>query len=63
MEGRYPRGAQDQVEAMLSSYGAGAIVVGHTEAEQIEGFSLQALLWKGDTLYRVTGSGELQPIE
>lgn len=79
MEGRYLRATQDQVEAILSSYGAGAIVVGHTEAEQVEGLyegrvfridvplqdlnSLQALLWKDDNFYRVTGSGELQLIE
>jgi len=78
-ENRYPMATQDHIDSTLSHYDAHAIVVGHSGVDQVSGLfankvlaldvpfedlgSLQALLWQDDKFYRVTGAGELQPIE
>jgi hypothetical protein len=79
MEGRYPQATSAAVDSILASYDGDFVVVGHTEVSQVSGLygnrvlaidvpvdelgSLQALLWEDDRFYRVTGQGELQPIE
>jgi hypothetical protein len=79
MEGRYPMVRPDEVDRILSHHGASAIVVGHSEVDSVLGLfdnrvmaidvpvedlgNLQALLWEDGRFYRVTGTGELQPIE
>ena len=79
MEGRYPMVRPDEVDSILSHYGASAIVVGHSEVDSVLGLfdnrviaidvpveelgNLQVLLWEDGRFYRVTGTGELQPIE
>lgn len=76
MEGSYSHATPDEVQAILTYYGAHAVVVGHTGVEQVESLyggrvfgidipldvlgSFQGLLWEGGVFYRVTGSGELQ---
>jgi hypothetical protein len=76
MEGWYTYATPDEVQAILTYYGAHAVVVGHTGVEQVESLydgrvfgidipldvlgSFQGLLWEGGVFYRVTGSGELQ---
>ncbi|MGD2152284.1 MAG: metallophosphoesterase [Gemmatimonadales bacterium] len=77
-EGSYTHATHDEVETILEYYGAHAVVVGHTEVEQVEGLydgrvfaidvplvelgSFQGLLWEGGAFYRVTGSGELEEL-
>ena len=79
MEEKYPRASQAGVDSLLAYYGADAIVVGHTEVSQVSGLyngrvvaidvpveelgSLQALLWENGEFYRITGQGELQPMQ
>ena len=79
MEESYPRASQGAVDSILTYYDADIIVVGHTEVSRVSGLyesrvvaidvpvedlgSLQALLWENGKFYRVTGQGELQPIE
>ena len=79
MEESYPRASQGAVDSVLTYYDAHVIVVGHTEVSQVSGLyenrvvaidvpvegpgSLQALLWENGKFYRVTGEGELQPLE
>lgn len=68
-----------EVDSILTYYRANAIVVGHTEVDSVSGIcgnrimavdvpaeelgTLEALLWDNGRFYRVTGKGELQPIE
>ena len=77
MEGSYSHATLEEVEAILAYYGAHAIVVGHTQIDQVQGLydgrifgvdvpldelgSLQGLLWESGSFYRVTGSGEREP--
>lgn len=77
-EGRYPKASPQMVEAILSYYGARAVVVGHTEIPEVTALyegkvfaidvplpdlgSLQGLLWQGGRFYRVTGAGALEPL-
>jgi hypothetical protein len=77
LENRYPQATPEQVNAILAAYGARAIVVGHTEVEQVESLysgkvfaldvpverlgGLQALLWQDGRFFRVTGTGALEP--
>jgi len=79
MENRYPMAPRGEVDSILSYYRAKAIVVGHTEVDSVSGIygnrimavdvpaeelgTLEALLWDNGRFYRVTGKGELQPIE
>ena len=69
----------EDIDSILSFYGASTIVVGHTEIDSIMSFrdrriigidvpvdelgSLEALLWETGTFFRVTGKGDLRPIE
>ncbi|UCC73693.1 MAG: metallophosphoesterase [Gemmatimonadota bacterium] len=77
-EGWYSLATPDDVQAILAYYGAHAVVVGHTEIDQVDrlqdGYvfgvdvplhelgSFQGLLWEHGVYYRVTGSGERQPL-
>ena len=79
MESDYPRVRSEDVDSLLSFYGAGRIVVGHTEVDSVmsvwnkriigidvpvdELGSLEALLWDDGRFFRVTGNGNLRPIE
>ncbi|HUV29700.1 MAG TPA: metallophosphoesterase [Acidobacteriota bacterium] len=79
MEDSYPMASESQIDSLLSYYGARAVVVGHTHVDQVSGLrgnrvmaidipvdelgTLQALLWEGDRFFRVTGTGELQPLD
>lgn len=79
MEGDYPQATAAEVDSILSFYGADAIVVGHTEVDQVAALydgrvwaidvpadelgALQALLWQGGRFYRVTGDGTAEPLE
>jgi hypothetical protein len=79
MEEIYPQATSGAVDSILAYYGGDFIVVGHTEVSQVSGLygnrvlaidvpveelgSLQALLWENGRFYRVTGQGDLQPIE
>ncbi len=76
--GRYLQATAAQVDSILEAYGARAIVVGHTGVEQVSSLyegkvyaldipletlgAFQALLWKDDRFYRVTGDGLLEPL-
>jgi hypothetical protein len=78
LEGRYTHATQEEVAAVLAYYGAQAVVVGHTEIDQVESLyegrvfaidvplvdlgCFQGLLWEDGVFYRVTGSGELQEL-
>ncbi|MGD2218246.1 MAG: metallophosphoesterase, partial [Gemmatimonadales bacterium] len=69
-EGWYSHATPEEVEAILTYYGAHAIVVGHTGVEQVKSLydgrvfgidiplntlgSFQGLLWEGGVFYRVT---------
>ncbi len=75
--GWYSQATPEEVQAILDHYGAEAIVVGHTEIDQVQGLydgrvfgvdvplhelgSFQGLLWEDGVFYRVTGSGEREP--
>jgi len=79
MEGSYPRAAPEDVAAVLDFYDATAVVVGHTEIEQVLSLydgrvigvdvpveklgGLQALLWEGGRFSRVTATGVIEPLE
>jgi len=77
-EGLYPKTSPEQIEAILDVYDARAIVVGHSEHDQVEALyegnvfridvpvktldSFQGLLWEDGRFYRVIGTGDLEPI-
>ena len=77
-EGSYSQMTDTEVDAMLAYYGAQAVVVGHSEIDEVESSysgrvigidvplrdlgSFQGLLWEDGVFYRVTGSGERQPL-
>ncbi len=77
-EGWYSQITDTEVDATLAYYGAQAVVVGHTEIDEVQSFyggrvfgidvplkdlgSFQGLLWEDGVFYRVTGSGERQPL-
>ncbi len=79
MEGDYPRVLSEEVDSMLSFFGASTIVVGHTEIDSVMNLwgkrvigidvpvdelgSLEALLWDTGRFFRVTGHGDLRPIK
>jgi len=79
MQGSYPEATPEDVDAILDAYGARAIVVGHSEVDQVEALygarvfaidvplkelgSLQGLLLRDGSFYRVTGTGDLEIIE
>ncbi|MCJ7458789.1 MAG: metallophosphoesterase [candidate division Zixibacteria bacterium] len=79
MENSYLKASLSEVESILNYYKASAIVVGHTEIDQVLGLygnriiaidvpteelgSLQGLLWKNGEFYRVTGKGDHQLIK
>jgi hypothetical protein len=79
MKDKYPRALLKDIDNILSFYAAGTIVVGHTETDSVMSLqnrrvigidvpvdelgSLEALLWDDDSFFRVTGSGDLRPIE
>jgi hypothetical protein len=70
---RYPKATQEQIDSVLEFYGADAIVVGHTEGDEIRGLfgnriiaidiptdelgSLQGVLWEKGKLFKVEGDG------
>lgn len=74
----YTHATPEEVQAILDYYGVSTIVVGHSEIERVESFyggrvfdidvplkelgSFQGLLWNQGEFYRVTGSGERQPL-
>ena len=76
-EGRYPQATVEQVEVILETYGVSAIVVGHSEHDQVSRLydgrvfaidvplhelgSFQGLLWQDGRFYRVTGDGASRP--
>jgi len=78
LEGRYPETSREQIDAILETYDAKAIVVGHSEHDQVEALhdgkafridvpvktleSFQGLLWEDGRFYRVIGTGDLEPI-
>ena len=69
---------QNQVDEILANFHVSALVIGHTEVDQVKSmynrrvfaidipieslFCFQALLYKDDTFYRVYGSGELEEL-
>jgi hypothetical protein len=73
LDDRYDRLAKDEVASILEYFEASAVVVGHTETDQIEQHydglvytvdvpldelgTLQGLLWESGKFYRVTGTG------
>jgi hypothetical protein len=79
MEERYPQASVGAIDSLLSFYDAQTFVVGHTELDQASALyegrvmaidvpveelgGFQAFLWKVGKFYRVTGSGELQPLD
>lgn len=79
MKGNYPLVLSEEVDSILSFYGAGTIVVGHSEIDSVTSLwsrriigidvpvdelgSLEALLWDDGRFFRVTGKGDLRPIE
>ncbi len=79
MEDDYPQVLSEEVDSILSFFGASTIVVGHTEVDSVmsvwnkriigidipvdELGSLEALLWDDGRFFRVTGNGDLRPIE
>ena len=78
-EGRYPKASVEEIDLILSTLGARAIVVGHSEVPLVEALydgrifaidvpvpdlgSLQGLLWQGGRFYRVAGNGDLEALE
>jgi len=79
MEGSYPRASPEDVATVLDFYDADAVVVGHTEIEQVLRLydgrvigvdvpvedlgGFQALLWEGGSFSRVTATGAIEPLE
>lgn len=79
MDERYPRASQSAIDSILTYLNADALVVGHTEVSQASGLykgrvmaidvpaedlgNLQALLWEKGKFHRVTGQGQLRPME
>ena len=79
MKGNYPLVLSEEVDSILSFFGASTIVVGHSEIDSIMSLqdrriigidvpvdelgSLEALLWDDGRFFRVTGKGDLRPIE
>lgn len=79
MKGDYPLVVSEDIDSILSFYGAGTIVVGHSEIDSVTSLwnkriigidvpvdelgSLEALLWDDGRFFRVTGNGDLRPIE
>ncbi len=79
MEGDYSQVLSEDVDSILSFFGASTIVVGHTEVDSVMSIwnkriigidipvdelgSLEALLWDDGRFFRVTGNGDLRPIE
>lgn len=77
-EGRYPRASDAEIEATLAVYGVSAIVVGHTEVDQVESLyggrvygidvplnelgSFQGLLWEAGRFFRVEGDGRARAL-
>jgi hypothetical protein len=77
--GSYPRASPEDVETVLDFYDADAVVVGHTEIEQVLSLydgrvigvdvpvedlgGFQALLWEGGSFSRVTPAGAIEPLE
>lgn len=75
----YPKATREQVDEILETYEVRAIVVGHSEVDQVEALygakifaidvplkelgSLQGLLLRDGSFYRVTGTGDLEIIE
>jgi hypothetical protein len=74
MEEDYPMIASAELDSILSLYGAGAVVVGHTEMDELDCYFggrvygidmpleelgvFQGLLWEGGRFYRVDGHGQ-----
>lgn len=78
MDDRYSRLTKDEVQSCLDFYDARCVILGHTEMGPVQSHfdglvysvdvpldelgTLQALLWEDGNFYRVTGSGEREPI-
>jgi hypothetical protein len=74
-ENRYPQATDEEIDATLAAYGASAIVVGHTEIDQIESLyggrvygidvplkrlgGFQGLLWEAGRFFRVEVDGSI----
>ncbi len=78
MEERYPQTTTGDIDNILSYFDVKTIVVGHTGVDRITGYydnriinvhvtldslTTQALLWENEKFYRITASGEIQPID
>ena len=79
MENRYPEATDDGVDSIRQYYGVENIVVGHTGVDHVVPLyngkvyaidvpledigTLEALLWQAGTFYRVTGTGDLEPLD
>jgi hypothetical protein len=79
MKGNYPLVLSEDIDSILSFYGASTIVVGHSEVDSVTSLwsrriigidvpvdelgSLEALLWDDGRFFRVTGKGDRRPIE
>ena len=75
---RYDRLDSSQVAAVLESYGVSAVVLGHSELDEVKPHygglvysvdvpledlgSFQALLWEDGQFYRISGTGERRPL-
>ncbi len=76
-ENRYPQATDEEIDATLNAYGVSAIIVGHTEVEQVESLyggrvygvdvplkrlgGFQGLLWVSGSFFRVETDGSLTP--
>jgi hypothetical protein len=79
MENRYLEATDDGVDSIRQYYGVENIVVGHTGVDHVVPLyngkvyaidvpledigTLEALLWQAGTFYRVTGTGDLEPLD
>jgi hypothetical protein len=79
MKGNYPLVLSEDIDSILSFFDASTIVVGHSEIDSVTSLwsrriigidvpvdelgSLEALLWDDGRFSRVTGKGDLRPIE
>jgi hypothetical protein len=77
-ENRYPQATDEEIDATLAAYGVSAVVVGHTEVDQVESLyggrvyaidvplnelgTFQGLLWEAGRFFRVEGDGSLTPL-
>jgi len=77
-ENRYSQATDEEIDATLAAYGVSAVVVGHTEVDQVESLyggrvyaidvplnelgTFQGLMWEAGRFFRVEGDGSLTPL-